>query len=138
MQEQVLGSPLTSSELPALRCRVFIGQSGGKKTVGMKQSEQKKVLADFKAGKFNTLVATCIAEEGLDIAQVRPHICCDCFKVECAASLDIASAVLLWPAMWSFLPCPAAYGCTVEPDLSLTSIPPLVLLLKAEHLVCTP
>ncbi len=49
--------------------RAFIGQSGGKSAVGMKQAEQKKVLADFRAGKFNTLVATCIAEEGLDIAE---------------------------------------------------------------------
>jgi ERCC4-related helicase len=29
-----------------------------------------QVLADFRAGKFNTLVATCIGEEGLDIPQV--------------------------------------------------------------------
>ena len=37
--------------------------------VGMKQAEQKKVLTDFRAGAFNTLVATCIGEEGLDIPQ---------------------------------------------------------------------
>lgn len=30
-----------------------------------------QVLADFRAGLFNTLVATCIGEEGLDIPQVR-------------------------------------------------------------------
>lgn len=28
-----------------------------------------QVLADFRAGAFNTLVATCIGEEGLDIPQ---------------------------------------------------------------------
>lgn len=39
--------------------------------VGMKQAEQKKVLTDFRAGAFNTLVATCIGEEGLDIPQAR-------------------------------------------------------------------
>lgn len=33
-----------------------------------------QVLADFRAGKFNTLVATCIGEEGLDIPQV--HLNC--------------------------------------------------------------
>jgi Helicase conserved C-terminal domain len=32
-----------------------------------------QVLADFRAGKFNTLVATCIGEEGLDIPQVPHH-----------------------------------------------------------------
>ena len=37
--------------------------------MGMKQAEQKKVLTDFRAGAFNTLVATCIGEEGLDIPQ---------------------------------------------------------------------
>lgn len=39
----------------------------------MKQKDQKAVLLDFCAGAFNVLVATCIAEEGLDIPQVR---CC--------------------------------------------------------------
>ena len=28
------------------------------------------MLADFREGRFNVLVATCIAEEGLDIPQV--------------------------------------------------------------------
>ena len=51
-------------------CRIFIGQASGKAVgVGMKQAEQKKVLTDFRAGAFNTLVATCIGEEGLDIPQ---------------------------------------------------------------------
>ena len=55
-------------------CRIFIGQASGKANgVGMKQAEQKKVLTDFRSGAFNTLVATCIGEEGLDIPQVQPH-----------------------------------------------------------------
>ncbi len=52
---------------------MFIGQSGGASKsggVGMRQKEQKAVLGDFRAGKFNVLVATCIGEEGLDIPQV--------------------------------------------------------------------
>ena len=51
---------------------MFIGQGSGgqKKGGGMPQKEQKAVLAAFRAGAFNTLVATCIAEEGLDIPQV--------------------------------------------------------------------
>lgn len=55
-------------------CRMFIGQGAGSKKGGgggMKQAEQKKVLADFRAGLYNTMVATCIGEEGLDIPQVR-------------------------------------------------------------------
>jgi len=51
---------------------MFVGQSGGKaKGGGMPQREQKAVLAAFRKGEFNTLVATCIGEEGLDIPQAR-------------------------------------------------------------------
>ncbi len=55
---------------------MFIGQGAGSRKGGggMAQREQKAVLADFRRGAFNTLVATCIGEEGLDIPQV-PH--CD-------------------------------------------------------------
>lgn len=67
---------------------MFIGQGPGSKEgggAGMRQAEQKRVLADFREGKFNVLVATCIAEEGLDIPQVwnscsdakqRSSMCC--------------------------------------------------------------
>ena len=67
------GSPENSRLLAA--ARMFIGQSGGGRKgggPGMAQREQKAVLAEFRAGGFNTLVATCIGEEGLDIPQVRP------------------------------------------------------------------
>ena len=54
--------------------RMFIGQGAGSKKggrqAGMAQREQKAVLAEFREGAFNTLVATCIGEEGLDIPQV--------------------------------------------------------------------
>ena len=57
-----------------LACRIFIGQASGKAVgVGMKQAEQKKVLADFRSGAFNTLVATCRGEEGLDIPPARHY-----------------------------------------------------------------
>lgn len=39
-----------------------------------------QVLADFRAGKFNTLVATCIGEEGLDIPQVPHHTSVSCSR----------------------------------------------------------
>ena len=52
-------------------CRVFIGQSTGKgKEQGMSQKEQQALLQAFHKGEFNVMVATCIAEEGLDIPQV--------------------------------------------------------------------
>lgn len=49
--------------------RIFFGQAK-KKGVGLSQKEQKKILEDFKAGEFNCLVATSVAEEGLDIPSV--------------------------------------------------------------------
>ena len=70
-------------------CSRFIGQGSGstggkgggnaanKESGGMKQHEQKAVLKDFHAYKFNTLVATCIGEEGLDIPSVDLIICLD-------------------------------------------------------------
>ena len=43
----------------------------------MTQPEQKRVLQEFREGKFNVLVATCIAEEGLDIPEVQLIVCYD-------------------------------------------------------------
>ena len=40
----------------------------------MKQSDQKKMIEDFSEGKINVLVATSIAEEGLDIPEVNSVI----------------------------------------------------------------
>ncbi|KAL0018444.1 hypothetical protein WJX77_010041 [Trebouxia sp. C0004] len=63
---------------PLITARIFIGQASGKANgIGMKQAEQKKVLTDFRLGAFNTLVATCIGEEGLDIPQVDLIVCFD-------------------------------------------------------------
>lgn len=49
--------------------KIFVGQLKKKET-GMSQKEQKKVLDEFREGSFNVLVATRIAEEGLDIPKV--------------------------------------------------------------------
>ncbi|KAL5380010.1 hypothetical protein DPSP01_008049 [Paraphaeosphaeria sporulosa] len=55
---------------PMIRPRVFVGQSSGKNSEGMNQKEQLDVIEKFKAGTFNTLVATSIGEEGLDIGDL--------------------------------------------------------------------
>ncbi|BES97843.1 Type III restriction enzyme, res subunit [Nesidiocoris tenuis] len=52
-----------------IKAAVFVGQSGGKEK-GMPQSKQLQIMKDFREGKINCLVATCVAEEGLDIGEV--------------------------------------------------------------------
>ncbi|SJX60992.1 related to MPH1-Member of the DEAH family of helicases [Sporisorium reilianum f. sp. reilianum] len=59
----------------------FVGQSkskSGKK--GMSQKDQERVINDFKAGKYNVLVATSIGEEGLDIGSVDLTVCYEAVK----------------------------------------------------------
>lgn len=50
--------------------RQFVGQAK-KKSTGLSQKEQKAILDSFRKGDFNVLVATSVAEEGLDIPQVN-------------------------------------------------------------------
>ncbi len=52
------------------------------------------MLADFREGKFNTLVATCIGEEGLDIPQVnRRNVLVRCPTVQ---GVRLFEAALGW------------------------------------------
>ena len=53
------------------------GDARGAGAAGMDQVAQQRVLQDFKGGKVNVLVATSIAEEGLDIGEVDLIICFD-------------------------------------------------------------
>jgi ERCC4-related helicase len=48
----------------------FVGQAKKEGDVGMKQEEQVQALNSFRRGEFSVLVATSIAEEGLDIPEV--------------------------------------------------------------------
>jgi ERCC4-related helicase len=58
---------LNSNDITASR---FVGQAKKEGDVGMKQEEQAQVLESFRRGEFSVLVATSIAEEGLDIPEV--------------------------------------------------------------------
>jgi Fanconi anemia group M protein len=49
--------------------QIFVGQAK-KNGVGFSQKQQKEILDRFRAGEFNILVATSVAEEGLDIPKV--------------------------------------------------------------------
>lgn len=55
--------------ISGVKARIFVGQmkKGG---TGLSQKEQKMVLDEFRQGTFNVLVATSIAEQGLDVPQV--------------------------------------------------------------------
>lgn len=48
----------------------FVGQAKREGDQGMKQKEQAAILESFRNGDFEVLVATSIAEEGLDIPEV--------------------------------------------------------------------
>ncbi|MBC7085381.1 MAG: DEAD/DEAH box helicase [Methanomethylovorans sp.] len=45
----------------------FVGQSSKFKDKGLTQKQQVQIIEDFKKGIYNVLVATSVAEEGLDI-----------------------------------------------------------------------
>jgi Fanconi anemia group M protein len=58
---------LNSNNITASR---FVGQAKKEGDIGMKQEEQAQMLEAFRRGEFSVLVATSIAEEGLDIPEV--------------------------------------------------------------------
>jgi len=61
------------NKIKGLNAKLFVGQLKKGET-GLSQKEQKAVLDEFRDGKFNVLVATSIAEQGLDIPQVNTVI----------------------------------------------------------------
>lgn len=58
---------------------MFVGQSLKEKG-GLRQKEQLEVMSRFKSGDFNVLIATSVAEEGLDIGDVDLIICLEANK----------------------------------------------------------
>jgi len=52
-----------------IKSHIFVGQAK-KKGLGFSQKQQKQVLDNFRNSQFNILVATSVAEEGLDIPKV--------------------------------------------------------------------
>jgi Fanconi anemia group M protein len=64
-----------------IKAMEFVGQSGVNGThKAVTQKEQLQVVKKFREGGYNTLVSTCVGEEGLDIGEVDLIICYDSQK----------------------------------------------------------
>ena len=77
-RETVIKITETLNELNGIKADQFVGQAikqhNKGQTTGLKQKEQKAMIEEFRNGKINVLVATSIAEEGLDIPEVNEVI----------------------------------------------------------------
>ncbi len=58
------------SKVDGIRPVRFVGQASREGDKGMNQKEQKAILDAFRSDEYNVLVATSVAEEGLDIPSV--------------------------------------------------------------------
>ncbi|XP_055906206.1 Fanconi anemia group M protein [Eupeodes corollae] len=62
---------------PLIRPRLFVGQGGSGSIRAVTQKQQISVMNDFKSGKSNALIATSVAEEGIDVGEVDLIVCFD-------------------------------------------------------------
>ncbi|KAF4322408.1 hypothetical protein BBO99_00000251 [Phytophthora kernoviae] len=70
-RERFRKSPNYASNRSAESDLALLGASGkAKENKGQSQKVQQDIVRRFRLGEFNVLVATCIAEEGLDIGEV--------------------------------------------------------------------
>ena len=62
-----------------IKSRIIVGQGSSKfkSMKAMSQKEQIAVMDEFRTGIFNTLIATSVCEEGIDVGDVDLIICFD-------------------------------------------------------------
>ncbi|MEK6957557.1 MAG: DEAD/DEAH box helicase [archaeon] len=58
------------STIPLIRAKRFVGQATKGEDKGLTQKEQVQIIQELKEGKYNCLIASSVAEEGLDIPEV--------------------------------------------------------------------
>ncbi|KAJ3314074.1 hypothetical protein HDV04_001105 [Boothiomyces sp. JEL0838] len=61
---------ISSKEFPEVKCGYLTGSSGGIKEREINLIGHKETINYFRSGKYNTLVVTRVAEEGLDISSI--------------------------------------------------------------------
>ncbi|MFX0068226.1 MAG: DEAD/DEAH box helicase [Promethearchaeota archaeon] len=66
------------SKLDNLEVVRFVGQASRMNDKGISQKDQTKILQKFRSGEINVLVATSVAEEGLDISECDLVVFYDC------------------------------------------------------------
>ncbi|PIN86511.1 DEAD/DEAH box helicase [Candidatus Woesearchaeota archaeon CG10_big_fil_rev_8_21_14_0_10_44_13] len=57
------------NSMERVKAKIFVGQAK-KNGTGLSQKQQKEMLEEFSTSQFNILIATSVAEEGLDIPKV--------------------------------------------------------------------
>ena len=57
-------------EKEGIKSAKFYGQASRNNQKGLSQKEQKQIIKEFRAGKYDVLISTSVAEEGIDIPAV--------------------------------------------------------------------
>ncbi|GAB6027116.1 hypothetical protein CHUAL_000039 [Chamberlinius hualienensis] len=65
---------------PLVKAMSFVGRATATGNKGLTHKLQQQIVSQFRNGHYNTLVSTCVGEEGLDIGEVDLIICYDAHK----------------------------------------------------------
>lgn len=62
---------------PLIKPKVFVGQNSSGNMKNVTQKQQIAAMHDFRKGDINVLIATCVAEEGIDVGEIDLIVCFD-------------------------------------------------------------